>query len=83
MQYIIMSVVDIFYKIRLSVVQVISAPQIVKIYCLVTVAVLAQKFWGGIAPISPFIKASPFFFRSPKPKTIRTSYRPTFEIYHY
>ena len=45
-------------------------------------AVLAQKFWGrgDIAPISPFITEFIIFvLRNIK---IRTSYRPTFEIYH-
>jgi len=45
-------------------------------------AVLAQKFWGGgwALPRQP-LHHRVHFLHSPKPKK-RTSYRPTFEIYH-
>ena len=42
-------------------------------------AVLAQKFWRHF-PISPFITES--IFSVLRNRKIRTSYRPTFEIYH-
>ena len=44
-------------------------------------AVLAQKFCEVLPPSAPSSSPSPFFL-SPKPKKIRTLYRPTFKIYH-
>ena len=45
--------------------------------CHYAEAVLAQKFWGGVLPHQP-LHYRVHFIRSPKPKKIRTPYRPTF-----